>query len=119
MAQSLAKILVHAVLSTRDRRPFLRDMALREEAHRYLGGIPTNLDCQPMIIGGVEDHVHALHTLSRTTSIANVIKEMKRASSVWLKTKLPKLADFEWQPAYGVGLMQPIQVDECLWRIPG
>jgi REP element-mobilizing transposase RayT len=60
MPQSLAKILVHTVFSTKDRRPFLRDRALREELHRYLGGILTNLDCQPIIVGGVEDHVHLL-----------------------------------------------------------
>lgn len=60
MAQSLGKILVHTVFSTKDRRPFLRDKALRDELHRYLGGILTSLGCQPIIIGGVEDHVHLL-----------------------------------------------------------
>ena len=39
MSQSLAKILVHTVFSTKDRRPFLRDQFLREEMHRYLGGM--------------------------------------------------------------------------------
>jgi hypothetical protein len=52
MPQSLAKILVHTVFSTKERRPFLRDKALREELHRYLGGILSNLDCQPIIAGG-------------------------------------------------------------------
>jgi REP element-mobilizing transposase RayT len=57
MPQSLAKILVHTVFSTKDRRPFLRDEALRGELHQYLGGILANLQCQPIIVGGVEDHV--------------------------------------------------------------
>jgi len=91
MPQSLAKILVHTVFSTKDRRPFLRDRALREELHRYLGGILTNLDCQPLIIGGVEDHVHILSTLSRTGTAAEMVKEVKRGSSLWLKTKSPEL----------------------------
>jgi REP element-mobilizing transposase RayT len=52
MPQSLAKILVHVVFSTKDRRPFLRDKALREERHRYLGGILENHDCQTIILGG-------------------------------------------------------------------
>ena len=55
MPQSLAKILVHTVFSTKDRRPFLRDKPLRDELHKYLGGILTNLECQPVIVGGVED----------------------------------------------------------------
>jgi hypothetical protein len=35
MSQSLAKIIVHTVFSTKDRRPFLRDKSLCEELHRY------------------------------------------------------------------------------------
>ncbi len=77
MPQSLAKILVHAVFSTKERRPFLRDHTLREELHRYLGGILTNLDCQPILIGGVEDHVHLLSALSRTCEAAAMVKEVK------------------------------------------
>jgi REP element-mobilizing transposase RayT len=102
MPQSLAKILVHTVFSTKDRRPFLREKFLREELHRYLGGILTNLDCQPIIIGGVEDHVHILSTLSRTCEAAEMVKEVKRGSSLWLKTKSPDLHDFAWQNGYGI-----------------
>jgi putative transposase len=60
MPQSPAKILVHTVFSTKERRPFLRAPALRQELRHYLGGILKNLDCQPIIVGGVEDHVHPL-----------------------------------------------------------
>ena len=76
MPQSLAKIIVHTVFSTKERRPFLRDRALREELHRYLGGILNHLDCQPIIVGGVEDHVHLLATLSRTRQPAEMVKEL-------------------------------------------
>jgi len=102
MPQSLAKILVHTVFSTKDRRCFLRDNPLREELHRYLGGILTNHDCQPIIIGGIEDHVHILSTLSRTCEAANMIKEVKRGSSLWLKTKSSALHDFAWQNGCGI-----------------
>ncbi|MEX0642550.1 MAG: IS200/IS605 family transposase [Pirellulales bacterium] len=101
MPQSLAKILIHTVFSTKNRHPFLRDGALRDEMHRYLGGILSNLDCQPIIVGGVEDHVHLLSTLSRTCTVADMVKEIKRGSSLWIKTKSPKLEAFAWQNGYG------------------
>jgi putative transposase len=100
--QSLAKILVHTVFSTKERRPFLRDKALREELHRYLGGILTNLDCQPIIVGGVEDHVHLLCALSRTCEPAAMVKEVKRGSSLWVKTRAADSQDFAWQNGCGV-----------------
>ncbi len=102
MPQSLAKILVHAVFSTKDRRPWLRAKPVREELHRYLGGILAHLECQPIIVGGVEDHVHLLCALSRTCAAAAMVKEVKRGSSLWLKTKDRDLSDFAWQNGYGI-----------------
>jgi putative transposase len=102
MPQSPAKILVHAIFSTQDRRPFLRDKTLRDELHCYLGGVLSNRGCQPLLIGGVEDHVHLLFTLSRTETAADMVKEAKRSSSLWLKTKAADLQDFAWQNGYGV-----------------
>ncbi len=102
MAQSLAKILLHTVFSTKDRRPFLREPALRAEMHSYLGGILTHLDCQPVLVGGIEDHVHLLASLSRTCQVAEMVKELKRGSSLWIKERCPALADFAWQNGYGV-----------------
>ncbi len=102
MPQSLAKILIHTVFSTKERRPFLRDKTLRDQLHRYLGGILTNLDCQPISVGGVEDHVHILCALSRTTEAAAMVKEVKRGSSLWIKTTGPDLNNFAWQNGYEV-----------------
>jgi putative transposase len=119
MPQSLAKILVHAVFSTKDRRPFLRDHALREELHRYLGGILTNLDCQPIIVGGVEDHVHLLCALSRTCHAAEMVKEVKRGSSLWIKTKNTDLKDFAWQNGYGIFSIGFSQIESVKEYIAG
>src|SRR5580698_8167225 len=119
MPQSLSKILVHTVFSTKDRRPFLRNKPLRDELHRYLGGILTNLECQPIIVGGVEDHVHILCALSRTCEPAEMVKEVKRGSSLWLKTKSADLRNFAWQGGYGmfsIGFSQIKSVRDYIGR---
>ena len=54
-------------------------------------------DCETLIVDGVDDHVHALFALSRTHSIASVVKEIKRTSSGWIKA----LSKFHWQGGYG------------------
>jgi REP element-mobilizing transposase RayT len=127
MPQSLAKILIHTVFSTKDRRPFLKDCELREELHRYMGGILSNLECPSLIVGGVEDHVHFLCSLSRTCTVADMVKEVKRGSSLWVKTKSPELDEFSWQNGYGAFSIGSSQVErvreyianqvEHLWRI--
>ncbi len=102
MPQSLSAVYLHLVFSTKDRHPFLRDPTLRAEIHAYLGGISKQLDCPPIIIGGVEDHVHILARHARTITQADWVKELKRASSLWIKQRDPSLRDFGWQSGYGI-----------------
>lgn len=101
MPQSLAKVLIHGVFSTKGREPYLCDPQLREEIHAMLGGILGKLGCQPIVAGGVEDHVHLLFALSRTIEIAEAIKELKRQSSLWIKDRDPGTTEFAWQSGYG------------------
>jgi len=112
MPQSLSKILLHVVFSTKDCRPLLRDGTLRTEMHRYLGGILKGLDCPPIIVGGVEDHVHLLCILSRTVAPADMVKEAKRSSSLWIKKRGPDFADFAWQAGYGIFSIGYSQLEE-------
>jgi len=112
MPQSLAKVLVHTVFSTKDRRPLLRDAPLRDELHRYLGGILNHLQCQPIIVGGVEDHVHLLSTVSRTCALAEMVKELKGGSSLWIKERAPGMVDFSWQNGYGIFSIGYSQIEE-------
>jgi putative transposase len=100
MPQSLSAAYLHLVFSTKNRRPFLRDEVIRARLHEYLGGISKSLDCHPVRVGGVEDHVHLLCRFSRTITQAEWVKELKRASNLWLKTQSNDLTDFEWQGGY-------------------
>jgi Transposase IS200 like. len=112
MSQSLAKIYVHIIFSTKHRTPFLKGRALRLEMHRYLGGTCRTLDSPSICVGGVEDHVHLLVQLGRTWSIAEFVKEIKKESSKWIKTKDAALADFHWQNGYGAFSVSPSRVEE-------
>ena len=100
MPQSLSAVYVHLVFSTKERRPFLRDDIVRVALHAYLGGVSKTLECPPLIIGGVEDHVHLLCRLGRTITQAEWVKELKRVSNIWLKQKGPDYTEFEWQGGY-------------------
>ena len=68
-----AKIVVHTVFSTKERRPFLRDKALRDQMHRYLGRHSAPSGMPARHLGGVEDHVHFLCALSRTSHAAAMV----------------------------------------------
>ncbi|HKO95538.1 MAG TPA: transposase [Pyrinomonadaceae bacterium] len=99
MPQSLSAVYIHLVFSTKHRAPFLRDKNLRTDLHAFLGGTSKALDCPPIIVGGVEDHVHLLVRFGRTITQAEWVKELKRVSNIWLK-KEGGLYEFDWQGGY-------------------
>ncbi|MGA2616341.1 MAG: IS200/IS605 family transposase [Thermoguttaceae bacterium] len=101
MPQSLSNVLVHLVFSTKNRRADLKGRDLRKQMHRYLAGVSAKLDCPAIVVGGAEDHVHLLARLSRTVTLADWVKELKRASSLWAKKKNPQWSSFQWQAGYG------------------
>src|SRR6185503_3248472 len=100
MPQSLSAVYIHLVFSTKDRRQLLRDKPTRDALHSYLGGVSKQLDCPPILAGGVEDHVHLLARFGRTITQAEWVKELKRVSNLWLKERGRDFADFEWQGGY-------------------
>jgi REP element-mobilizing transposase RayT len=100
MGQSLAKNLLHLVFSTKLRASVLTD-SIRPELHRYQSGILADLDSPALAINSVADHVHILFSLSKNRALADVIMEVKRGSSKWLKTKGAEFAGFHWQNGYG------------------
>jgi len=109
--QSLCQVYLHIVFSTKGRRPYLQDRSVRDELHRYLGGTCNNLDCPVLRVGGTADHVHLLCRLGRTMSVSVLVREIKRESSQWLKTKSPVLADFYWQNGYAAFSVSPSDME--------
>jgi REP element-mobilizing transposase RayT len=99
MGQSLSHLLVHSVFSTKDRHPFLRSEEIRKEIYAYMAGILKNLECHPIKIGGVEDHVHILSSLSKNIAFSELIGRLKGSSSKRLKEK--GVHGFGWQNGYG------------------
>src|SRR5204863_408672 len=88
MPQSLANVIVHAVFSTKHRAPTIHG-DVKPRLHEYVGGILRSIDCPPIQVGGVEDHIHLLLRLNRTLTIAQTIEKIKTPSSKWMKVHVP------------------------------
>ena len=99
MAQSLAKLLVHLVYSTKHRARRLPHQPYRE-LHAFCGGVLKNHKCHLVEMNNVEDHVHALLDLHRTEALSDIVRELKTSSTKWLKEQSPVYNDFEWQDGF-------------------
>jgi putative transposase len=88
----------HIVFATKRRIPVL-DKAWREELHGYMGGTLKGLGAFPQAIDGWNDHVHILVGLKATHVLADVVRELKKASTAWIREE-KGIRPFAWQEGY-------------------
>lgn len=100
MPQSLARLHVHLVFSTKCRERIISD-SIRNSLHAYMATVLQNLQCPPVLINSVEDHAHILFDLARTVAVSEVVEGVKIASSKWIKTQGRDWSVFAWQAGYG------------------
>jgi len=110
MAQSLSKVYVHIIFSTKDRQQLI-DENIQVSLFKYLGGICKGLECNPVQIGGHSNHVHILCLLSRKVAQMDLLEELKKQSSKWIKMQGDSYSNFYWQDGYGIFSVNPTQID--------
>lgn len=110
MASTYLSLHYHIVFGTKNREPTI-DPAWRLRLHEYLGGTLRGLGGFPEGIGGVADHVHLLVSLKATHTLADVLRELKKASSVWVHETLHENT-FAWQEDYAAFTVSASALDK-------
>lgn len=108
MGSTYHSLHFHIVFATKNREPFIH-ADWRPRLHEYLGGTVKGLGGVPEAIGGVEDHVHLLISLKTTAAPAEIVRELKKAASVWAAEHHCK--GFAWQEGYGIFSVSWTHVD--------
>jgi REP element-mobilizing transposase RayT len=98
MSSTYLSLHYHLVFGTKDRVPCI-EAAWRSRLHDYLGGTVRGMGGFPQGIGGVADHVHLLVGLKATHSLADILREVKKASAAWVH-EVVGLRSFAWQEGY-------------------
>lgn len=110
MSQSLNKIYIHIIFSTKNREDLLPEKTWNE-IHSYIDGIINQNLCKSIIIGGTANHIHILCELTSTVSTAILLQEIKRSSSKWIKGKYSQYSNFAWQSGYAAFSVSQSKVD--------
>lgn len=101
MGGTYSKLLYHVVFSTKDRRPWLR-AKYREHIYQYIAGIIRGEGGSLMSVGGTDDHIHLLVRWRTDVAVSELVRRIKRNSSVWVHKEIPELGEMYWQSGYGV-----------------
>ena len=118
MAHTYTDLLIHVLFSTDKRQPFL-DEELRARLFSYMSGILKRIGCTPLLINGVNDHIHALLVLPPTLRVADVIEKLKANSSKWIHETFPQKRYFAWQAGYTAFSVSPSNRKRVLDYIAG
>jgi putative transposase len=113
MSQSLSKVILHLVFSTKNREPWL-DLDVRPRMHAYLATVCREIGAELVGVGGVADHVHIVTTLPRTISQAEFVEHLKKTSSKWIKAREARYRGFFWQRGYAAFSVSPSQLKAVL-----
>ena len=113
MPQHLSRVILHIIFSTKNREPWI-DLAIRPRMQAYLATICRDLGGQALRVDGVADHVHIVTTLPRTLSPAQMIEQVKKTSSKWIKILDPRYRGFSWQRGYGAFSVSVSQLEAVL-----
>jgi REP element-mobilizing transposase RayT len=100
MSQSLSKIYIHLVFSTKNRLPLITD-EIEKELFAYAATVLGNMDCHALRVGGMADHVHILCVQSKKITLVDLVSKIKTTTSKWIKTKSAEWSEFSWQVGYG------------------
>ncbi|MBX3360171.1 MAG: IS200/IS605 family transposase [Phycisphaeraceae bacterium] len=111
MGSSWTQNFYHAVFATRLRAPWITP-EVETRLHPFLGGIAKDLDCTPIAINGMADHIHVLVRFPSDLAPADLLRHLKSRSSKWVHQTFPSLSDFGWQEGYGGFTVSRPSVDE-------
>lgn len=110
MAQTLVKIYVHVVFSTKNRNDLI-SAEIEKELFAYIGGILRKHQTVLLAANGTANHVHLLISLSKNIALSDLLRELKKASSFWVKTKDAEFKNFQWQSGFGAFSIGQSQIE--------
>ena len=97
---SYIEIYLHLVWGTWNRY----DWILPEFERALWGELRSEVlkhDCRLLALGGTSNHVHLLVQFHSTLTVAQLLKDVKGPSSLWVNDQIRPDFQFKWQGAYG------------------
>lgn len=97
---TFTKLYVHCIFTPKGRNSLLTD-SIRRKVHKYIYGILLEKKCFPVAINGTNDHIHLLIGFPPTIAISDLIRDIKRSSSLFINSQLNSYLKFNWQEGFG------------------
>ena len=113
MANSYSQIYIHLVFAVQERVSLIMPQ-WQDELYKYICGTAETHKHHVYAIGGMKDHVHILLSMSPDQSITDMVRDIKRASALWINERHFVLGRFSWQKGFGAFSVSSSQLDNVV-----
>ncbi len=100
MAGTYSQIYIHVVFAVKERENLLQK-PWQIEVFKYMNGIIKGKNQKPIIVNGVEDHVHLFFGLQPSMSISEMVRDIKSNTTKFINDNKFVKGKFLWQEGYG------------------
>ncbi|WP_224997602.1 IS200/IS605 family transposase [Cesiribacter sp. SM1] len=111
MAGTYSQIYIQVVFAVKGRESLIRK-EWKEDLHRYIAGIIKQKGQKPIIVNGMQDHVHVFLGLRPSMAISDLVREIKNNSSNFINSQKLVKGKFYWQEGYGAFSYAHSQIDQ-------
>ncbi|MBK8781950.1 MAG: IS200/IS605 family transposase [Anaerolineales bacterium] len=111
MANTYSQIYIQIVFAVQGRQNLLAK-EWRQEVFKYMAGIIKNKGQKPIIVNGVDDHVHAFVGLKPAMALSDLVRDIKNNSSNFINDNHWAKGKFNWQEGYGAFSYSHSQVED-------
>ena len=111
MSNTYTQLYIQLVFAVKKRQNFIQP-ALEDELYKYITAVIQNDKHKMLAINGMPDHIHIFVGLNPAIAIADLVKDIKRATNNWMNDKEFIKEKFEWQTGYGAFSYGKSQIDQ-------
>lgn len=116
MANTYTQIHIHAVFAVRNRQSLIQTV-WKDELFKYITGIITHNGHKLLAINGMPDHIHLLFGFRPDQSLSDLMRNVKRSSSLWINKQQFLSGKFSWQEGFAAFTYSRSQLKEVICYI--
>lgn len=110
MPGTFSQIYIHVVFDVKFRENLIGKI-WRDELHKYIAGIIKGKEQKPLIVNGMQDHIHAFIGLRPAIALSDLVRDIKNNSTNFINDNKFVKGKFSWQDGYGAFSYSHSQID--------
>ncbi len=113
MPNTFTQIYIHVVFAVKNRNALIKQ-DWEDKLYKYITGIVQKSNQKMLRINGMPDHIHFLIGMKPDCNLSDLIREVKKSSTNYIKENKITKFNFNWQTGFGAFSISHSQLDKVI-----